>query len=135
MAVAKDCMEMKSINPLWLFVMAGIGAGCYVGLHLNLFSLSWAFVPALLYTLIVLMRLMSFPIHDRVLDFLGDISLESYLTNVTLGTIFVTLIPAYINSPLFYGRYLEYFLTVVLGLLLSVCVNKASKRALKCVKR
>lgn len=96
----------------------------------NVFTL-WLLVPIFI---IVLAKLISFvPSVEFVLNTLGKISLESYLTNISINKLLVILIPRYISSELFNGRYLEYFIVVVLGLLVAVLVNRVSTKILKCI--
>ena len=65
-------------------------------------------------------------IIKKVFRFMGDISLESYLTNVALPSI-IALIPFQVgNINLNYGNYLLYGLVIILGLTLSVFAKKNS---------
>ena len=43
----------------------------------------------------------------------------------------ILLIPTYLSSRLFYGRYLEYFVVIVVGLLLAFFVNNLYKAIIR----
>lgn len=84
----------------------------------------WIIVPLVIFVLIKIIERL--PASISVLNSVGKISLESYLTNISINKLFIVLIPHYICSNVFYGRYLEYSIVIVLGLLLAFMVNKLS---------
>jgi len=88
---------------------------------------AWMLVPLILTFFIALTSWCKGCWLDSVLNFLGKISLESYLTNITLNTIFRALIPTYFASSLFYGRWLEYLLVIIVGIAVACFVNKVSE--------
>lgn len=63
--------------------------------------------------------------------FLGIISLESYLTNITLGDILNHKSWIICGYDLSYGHYLEYAVVVVVGVYLAWVFNNVSNRILK----
>ena len=62
--------------------------------------------------------------------FYGKISLESYLLNVSIGSLFIEYLPVVYNSPFNYGCYLYYALVIIIGTLLAKIVNITSNRVL-----
>lgn len=64
----------------------------------------------------------------KPLAFLGKISLESYLTNITLGTILNHKSWIICGYDLSYGHYLEYTVVVVAGVFLACLFNNMSNR-------
>ena len=59
-------------------------------------------------------------------NFMGIISLESYLFNGYVRYVFMDL-PIYTSkSILFYGHYIDYFLIFIVGTILSYLINKIS---------
>ena len=60
------------------------------------------------------------------MKFMGDISLESYLCNVILATVFSVLLP--------FNLYVNYSLVIVLGIFGAWLVHKASAFILKKIK-
>lgn len=91
--------------------------------------LGWLIVPLMIALLIGGLKLI--PVLQSLLDKLGMISLESYLTNISINKLLRYLIPDYIDSPLFYGRYLEYTFVIVAGLLVAFLVNNFIKRKIQ----
>ena len=74
-------------------------------------------------------------IGKRLFRFMGNISLESYLTNVALPSI-LALIPFEVGGvDLNYGNYLYYGLIVFVGLGLSVVCKKASEMILARIEK
>lgn len=65
------------------------------------------------------------------LCFLGVISLESYLTNITLGDILNHKSWIIFGIDLSYGHYLEYTVVLVVGVLLAWAFNRVSNRILR----
>ena len=66
-----------------------------------------------------------------LLVFLGTISLESYLTNITLGDILNHKSWIIYGYDLSYGHYLEYIVVIFVGVLLAWVFNNISNRILK----
>lgn len=60
----------------------------------------------------------------NLFDFFGNISLESYLFNGTLGAILMSLFPKVYASSLNYGCYLHYSLVFIIGTALAYFVHK-----------
>lgn len=122
MAAGGDCKNQRRISPLWLLMLAAAGIVC---LKLSIVGAAVLVIPLLVYLFVCLIKLtMRMKWINGVLLFFGTISLESYLTNITLNGILVKIIPDRISSPIFYGRYLEYFIVVVLGIALAFIVNE-----------
>ena len=130
MAIAKECIDKNQINllaPIGLFVL-------YFPLH-RLFSkapLTWLFVPTILLFLIwTIQLLVKVKWIERFLSFMGNISLESYLINISLNALLSTLITYYyFSSSVLYGKYLQYSIVIVIGTLLAYFVNKFSNKLL-----
>ena len=82
-----------------------------------------------MYMSVLLVKLLSrIQIVKAFVTQMGNISLESYLTNIYLNSLLIFLVPSYIHSPLFIGRYLEYALVILLGILMAyvykILINK-----------
>ena len=121
MLIAPYCMEGKSKSPLW-FLLLAVGS-----LYLSRFVFCdfWMKVPLIVYCLIILIKILSkWDWVNNALIFIGTISLESYLTNITINNLLMSLIPSRIDGLIFYGRYLEYTIVICIGLLLSYYINR-----------
>lgn len=62
-------------------------------------------------------------IFFSVLNFLGKISLESYLLNVVVGTWIIWYLPNLYNSSMNKGCYLSYFIVCVVGTVLAYLIH------------
>ena len=119
--------SMKWVWPVLLLILSFIVK----------FLISYEVCPYFLMVLPLLLLLVilfeTFSINSKskkVFRFMGDISLESYLTNVALPSI-IALIPFQVaNINLNYGNYLFYVLVIILGLTLSVFAKRFSTRVL-----
>lgn len=128
LAFGSYCKEGKLIAPQYILLLFCL---CMItSKFIGLWKCPWIFVPILLYIFILLIKLLENSWIDKCIKFLGQISLESYLTNITLKSILAALIPTYISSPIFYGKYLEYSVIIVAGLLLAYYVNKIAQKIL-----
>jgi len=88
----------------------------------------WLIIPFILAVIVALIRWFKGRWIDAFLNFLGKISLESYLTNITINSILRVLIPTFFASSLFYGRWLEYLFVMIAGIAVAYCVNRLSNR-------
>lgn len=123
--VGRDCKGQKSINLIWIVLLALVGI---VSLKLFLVG-AFLVLPLLIYLFVIILKYTNrWKWVHRLLLLLGSISLESYLTNITLNGILVKIIPERINSPIFFGRYLEYFIVIVVGILMAYWVNQLSTK-------
>lgn len=118
MAIAPYCMNKKTINVIWVIILVF----CYfvfTALHIRQYAI-WAIIPIIMYMSVLLVKLLSrIQIVNAFVTLMGNISLESYLTNIYLNSLFVFLVPSYIYSPIFFGRYLEYALVIIFGILMA----------------
>ena len=73
-------------------------------------------------------------IFIKCCNFMGHISLESYLTNVFLPWIFIKPKFIYNNHILGYGNYIGYILVIIIGIILSVIVHKISAYIIEKIK-
>lgn len=124
--IGHSCKEGKQITTteMVVFVIATIISSFIFGL----WKCTWLIVPIILYLSTLLIKWSKSSWIDKSLRLLGKISLESYLTNITINGILIALIPAYIVSPVFYGRYLEYTIVVFAGLSLAYMVYNAAQK-------
>lgn len=128
MAIAGKCMQNLSVSVLWTFVPVLL----YLVLHKVFPSVFWGWLvtPFLLYLCIQVLGVC--PKNGPILkcfNFMGNISLESYLTNIALAHLLNLSIPLMALSPvLLYGRYLEYFVVVAAGIPFALLVRKSSER-------
>ena len=64
---------------------------------------------------------------NKILDFFGKISLESYLFNTSIGFELIYIFNGIYESNLNYGCYLHYMAILIIGTYLAYLVNKMSK--------
>ena len=124
MLLAKNCKDGKSIGIWWIVAMT---AAYLLSRVLGLDELSWLLVPLIIYCLILVCQLAkkSNSLYSSI-TFMGVISLESYLLNISLNKV-LGIIAGNIDSPIFYGRYLEYGMVIILGIILAFYANKLSQ--------
>lgn len=128
MAIAQGCQDKKNISAIWILLLTFLGVVGWEELLIG-YGGAWMIVPLFIFVFIFLLKKIErVSFVNKSLKFLGKVSLESYLTNVTINTLLRILIPAYISSSLFYGRYLEYTIVIVVGLLVAELVNRWSNR-------
>lgn len=117
--------------PLWKVVLVCLlGLTLFKVLHVE--GNIWLLMPLIITLLVYFVKFMSkYSFINNAFIKLGEISLESYLTNITINSLLCVLIPAYISSYLFHGRYLEYSFVIIVGLALAHLTNKMSGRIVK----
>ena len=116
-----SCKDGKQFSALqvMLFSLASI----VISVSIGVWKCTWLIVPIMLYFSILLIKLLENTWMDRSLKLLGEISLESYLTNITLKSLLGTIIPVYFTTSVFYGHYLDYSIVIVAGLLLAYYIH------------
>ena len=127
MAIAPYCMNKKNISIGWGVILIF----CYfvfMALHISQYAI-WAIIPIIMYMSVLLVKQLSrIQIVKAFVTLMGNISLESYLTNIYINSLLIFLVPSYIQSPLFIGRYLEYALVILSGILMAyvykILINK-----------
>lgn len=129
MVLAFYCKSQKSVSVFWIIMLAILWIISSKVFHIA--AVEWLLVPSILYMSYYFLRLFNFQWIMKSITFLGNISLESYLTNITLNSILLLLIPAYITSSVFYGRYLEYGIVVVIGLTSAFLIHQMSVSIMK----
>lgn len=124
--IGSSCQNSKQIqaSQILLFSIVSI----VISVSIGVWKSTWLIVPIMLYFFIFLIKLSEKTWIDKSLKFLGKISLESYLTNITLKSILGVLIPAYFTSSIFYGHYLDYAIVIVAGLLLAKFIHDISQK-------
>ena len=130
MWIAPYVKRGESIKWIWLILLLAISL---IVKFIIPFDICPYFLMALPMLLIIIVLFETRPIQStgkRLLRFMGRISLESYLTNVALPTIFALLSFKVCGYDLNYGNYLYYGLIVVVGLFISVVCKKASEKFL-----
>lgn len=123
-----------TINYLWIFLVSGLFI-IVSRVFPSLFSLPW-FWPLLFPCMTMVCDICKNP-HLRsfknIQAFMGGICYESYLTNVSLPAV----IPAFSlfigNVNIMGGGYLRYLLIVMIGIILSCCLNKVNKYLLSAI--
>lgn len=120
--IGRSCKEGKQllVSQVLLYGFVCIVSSTFI----DIWKSTWLIVPFMLYICVLLIKLIENSWLDNSLKFLGTISLESYLTNISLKSLLGMLIPAYIYTPLFYGRYIEYTIVIVVGLLLAKYIHQ-----------
>lgn len=130
MAVAQACLEKKTVPVIWLLALAIAGVVLAKVFTLG-FGTAWMVIPLEMWLFIVLLNMIGNTLIDRVLLFLGGISLESYLTNISINRALSAVIPEQLYATIFYGKYLQYTIVIVAGLVLAYYVKKCSGRIIK----
>jgi peptidoglycan/LPS O-acetylase OafA/YrhL len=128
LTIGSYCKEGKQISTPYTLLILCISISA--SKIFNVWDYPWLITPTLLYISLFIITLLKGSWIDKCLTFVGKMSLESYLTHITLIDILKVLIPAYIYSPIFYGKYLEYAIIIVVGLLLAYYVHNAAKKIL-----
>lgn len=125
MSLGQWCKEGKGISAYWIVALLIL----YVVFRTSFrsFNVAYLTVPIITCLLIGICRLCEKYSVYTFLTFMGTISLESYLTNITLNKLCQAIIPSHISSPIFYGRYLEYAVVIVFGIAVAYLVNKLLK--------
>lgn len=128
LTIGSYCKEEKQISaPYTLLILCISFSASKI---FNVWAYPWLITPTLLYIFLFLIRLSNGSWIDKCLIFVGKMSLESYLTHITLIDLLRVLIPAYISSPIFYGKYLEYTIIIVVGILLAYYLHNAANKIL-----
>lgn len=122
--IGNNCQNAKQIraSQVLIFSFVSIVTSMFIGI----WKCTWLIIPIMLYFFILLNKLIENTWIDKGLEFLGKISLESYLTNITLKSVLGVLIPAYFTSSVFYGHYLDYTIVIVAGLILAKSIHDIS---------
>lgn len=127
-AIGCSCKNSKKITASQVLLFSFVSI--VISVSIGVWKCTWLIIPIMLYLFTFLIKLSEKTWIDKCLKFLGKISLESYLTNITLKSILGTLIPAYFTSLVFYGHYFDYSIVVVVGLLLAKIIHDISQKAI-----
>jgi len=131
MAFGKESREGKTIPVLWLIVLAFLFVAFFRYVHATI----WMLIPLVTYLSVLAVKLIARNNWaEKSLCLLGKISLESYLTNITINGLLIALIPAFMASSLFYGRWLEYGVVVVMGIVVAYLTYIVSHRIERMIK-
>ncbi len=124
MGLANDIKENTRINIICIFLLS-IGLFLCVFVILPQVFCRWIIILPLVIIFCYMIDMFKFV--NKILAFMGAISLESYLTNIYLGDILNHKSWIICGIDLSYGHYLEYAVVIVVGLLLAYLVNLISK--------
>lgn len=127
MAFGEYCKNGCKVTFAQLSFFLFLGA-IYVGFYFlckDIF-VGWLVMPIIILLLVKLLDY--YPSLSHYLIPIGKISLESYLTNIYINHLLRVLIPSRFNHEIFNGRYLEYSIVVVLGLVIAFYVNRKSSK-------
>ena len=129
MAIANGCKLNKKISILWPLLLVFL---LFIPLRIFLPSIFWGWlvVPFFLVLFAMVIKWMKHCYWvDKFLTFMGTISLESYLLNISINALLSVLIIhfSFSGSPLLYGNFLQYSIVVIVGTLLSFVINKICK--------
>lgn len=131
MSIGKLCKDNYYCSFVWPILLFSLGWSLQKFFHINSCT-EWLTLPLFLYLIFLCMNSLSnTPKIDSLLKTLGGISLESYLTNICINNMLILLIPTYLSSRLFYGRYLEYLVVIVVGLLLAFYISALYKAIIR----
>lgn len=128
MAVGDLCQENKKISSVWLFLLFVIGLlsiksfpnrGCAI----------WMTIPFVLYLILLIIKVLATNVWiNKILTFMGIISLESYLTNISINSLLETVVLNPNTSLIFYGKYLQYIIVISVGITAAFFVNRLAKQ-------
>lgn len=130
MAVAQECMDKKAVSVIWLFALAIAGVALAKVFTLG-FGTAWMVISLVMWLFVVLLNMAEKTWIDKALMFLGGISLESYLTNISINGALSSVIPEQLYANVFYGKYLQYAIVIVVGLVLAYYIKKWSGRIIE----
>ena len=116
------CKNKEMIDVKW--IMMGFLFFLCVKFILPNNCLIFLSIPFITYILVLLCKILEGNCVYRILTFMGAISLESYLTNISLNNLLQTIVPQDSDATILYGRYLEYLIVIVGGVILACFVNK-----------
>lgn len=95
MAIAPYCINKKKISVIWGIILFICYFVFYL-LHVRQYAI-WAIIPVIIYLSVLLVKFLSkIPKINEFINLMGNISLESYLTNIYLNSLFI-----FFNSRLF----------------------------------
>ena len=131
MAIGKYCKEGYSVKngKLVCFLFGGIILFCLCHVINKSIFVGWLLVPLEILILIKMINLN--PSIYCKLKKIGNISLESYLLNISFNHLLCLLIPSNNNHFIFYGRYLEYSMVVKGGFMIATIVKRIYNRIIK----
>jgi len=131
MAIGKYCKEGYSVKngKLVCFLLGGVILFCLCHVINKSIFVGWLLVPLEILILIKMINL--YPSIYCKLKKIGNISLESYLLNISFNHLLCLFIPSNNNHFIFYGRYLEYSMVVIGGFMIAPIVNRISNRIIK----
>lgn len=116
----KNCLFIRYIKVLPIIIIIGIS---YIGLKklgCPSICMNWFLILPLIVISIEFFRHTN-DFTRNLFKFMGKISLESYLTNIVL----ISLFQRYIYLiPYNQGNYFMYFMVILIGILLAILVNK-----------
>lgn len=125
MAIAYACKDKKTVSVIWLLVLAITGIVLAKVFSLG-FLTAWMIIPFIMWLFVVLINLTVKTWINKALLFLGGISLESYLTNISINSVLGAVIPEHLYATIFYGKYLQYAIVIAAGLVLAHYIKKSS---------
>ena len=127
MALGQMCQESKSVSSFWLIILALCGLLFMKYLPQGTCAI-WMEMPLLLFLIDVVLKCSEkVGWLDKALVFMGGISLESYLMNISLNSLLGAVIKEYGSSAIFYGRYLQYSIVIFIGTIAAFYVNRFVK--------
>ena len=129
MTVGKESKERYTMSILWfvptivLWILIG-----WKSLTLQ-YGRSWLIVMPICYVFIgILRRILNFQWLYKMLSWLGSISLESYLTNITVNSLISAIVTSCMVIPFHNATHVQYLIVVVLGLLLANIIHNYSQK-------
>ena len=134
MAIAPAVKQGIKVNGLYIVLTTII---LVPTLRLLGFGYYWSLFAVMILCFVTILDA-HFPLKGRTysfLQFMGVISLESYLSNVYLKNTFMETSWYNCESPLLYGHYFDYvFFVFIGGILLSYIIHKISTKVLYYIK-
>lgn len=125
--ISRYSQEITGIAAIMIILSHAVLSCLVCGQALPSFMPAWLIVTPILAIMCMFLKL-NIRIINKIFHFMGRISLESYLTNITLPIVIYWFLET--TGLLRYngGNYLLYSLSVLCGIVLSVVVNHISKR-------
>ena len=128
MVVANECKENRVISILQVLPFIF----CFIPLRIFLPNLFWGWLVLPLIMVLFVLFIKCLERWNWILkglSFMGGISLESYLLNISINALLSVLIThfGFSSSSILYGNYFQYAIVVIVGTLLAYFINKICK--------
>lgn len=125
--LAPFAKEGKSVSLIWMVIIPLIIVATMRFLHFGYWP-GFLVLPLVVFSSYILKH--AGCLDYEILSFFGQISLESYLFNTTIGSVLIFLFPRIHESCLNNNGYLHYVAILIIGTLLAFSVRKFCERVI-----